>query len=382
MKTQASSASTAVAALPVPMAQMRLVGDDQARRRPRRPGPRARRAPAPPGRASVCPASRCSSVSPTQTIGVMPWRRTARSVAATVASSIPKSVRRSECPTITYDVASRARKRGLTSPVRAPASSSEQCCAPSATGMCSFSTSVCTVRRSVKGGWTDTSTRATSSGLSRRPRSRTVCSASMWSWCIFQFPLTSGRRRASPPRRVGRLAQGVDARAGAPPVSMKRQRRPATGREEVDLVAPGRAPRARWRCHRRPTTEKPGQSATASATTRVPAAKRWSSKAPSGPFHSTVPAPRDDLGEGRRRVRADVEAGPAVGQVALDHLDAPPRPVSRRGRPERAARLQGPGVGREQDVARPSPGAPGSPRGADSSSSELPTCCPRAARKV
>ncbi len=31
----------------------------------------------------------------------MPLRRTARSVAATVASSIPKSVRRSEWPTMT-----------------------------------------------------------------------------------------------------------------------------------------------------------------------------------------------------------------------------------------------------------------------------------------
>ena len=37
-----------------------------------------------------------------------------------------------------------------------------------------------------------------------------MCSASMWSWCIFQFPLTSGRRALTPGARWG-LAQGVDA---------------------------------------------------------------------------------------------------------------------------------------------------------------------------
>ena len=64
-------------------------------------------------------------------MGIMAWRSTALSVAATVASDMPNRVRRSECPTITYRVPSRASMRGLTSPVRAPASSSEQCWAPS-----------------------------------------------------------------------------------------------------------------------------------------------------------------------------------------------------------------------------------------------------------
>ena len=99
-----------------------------------------------------------------------------------------------------------------------------------------------------------------------------------------------------------------------------------------------------------PTTEKPGQSATASATIRVPSAKRGSSNAPSGPFHSTVPAPATTVGEGGGRVGTDVEPRPAVGQVALDDLDAPPRPVALRRRPEGAAGLEGPGVGRQQDV--------------------------------
>ena len=112
-------------------------------------------------------------------MGTMAWRSTALSVAATVASDMPNRVRRSEWPTTTYRVPSRASMRGLTSPVRAPASSSEQCWAPSCTGMASFSTNVWTVRRSVNGGWTETSTAATSSGLSRSPRSRIMCSASM-----------------------------------------------------------------------------------------------------------------------------------------------------------------------------------------------------------
>ena len=67
--------------------------------------------------------------------------------------------------------------------------------------------------------------------------------------------------------------------------------------------------------------------------------------------------------------------GPAVGQVPLDHLDAPPRPVSPRGRPERPARLQGPGVGREQDAhARVQQGP--AVLEVVSSNSELPTCWP------
>ncbi len=63
-----------------------------------------------------------------------------------------------------------------------------------------------------------------------------------------------------------------------------------------------------------------------------------------------MPAPGDDLGEGRGGVGPDVETGPAVGQVALNDLDAAPRPVPSRGRAERAARLEGPRVGREHDA--------------------------------
>jgi hypothetical protein len=55
---------------------------------------------------------------------------------------------------------------------------------------------------SVNGGWMDTSTSAVSAGFTRSPRSRTVWSATMWSWCIFQLALTSGRRPDAWPDRA------------------------------------------------------------------------------------------------------------------------------------------------------------------------------------
>ena len=61
----------------------------------------------------------------------------------------------------------------------------------------------------------------------------------------------------------------------------------------------------------------PGAAATASATARVPAAKGSSSKAPIGPFQSTVPAAAIASRVGSGGARADVEAHPAVR-----HLDA------------------------------------------------------------
>ena len=51
--------------------------------------------------ASVDPASRSSSVSPTQRIGVMPWRWIAATLAATISSVSPNSSRRSLWPQIT-----------------------------------------------------------------------------------------------------------------------------------------------------------------------------------------------------------------------------------------------------------------------------------------
>ena len=56
-------------------------------------------------------------------------------------------------------------------------------------------------------------------------------------------------------------------------------------------------------------------SATASATARVPAANGSSSNAPIGPFQNTVPASRDHLGVAGGAAAADVEPHPAVRHV-------------------------------------------------------------------
>ncbi len=76
---------------------------------------------------SVPPASRSSSVSPTQAIGVMPCFWIADTLAATMSSVSPNSSRRSLCPAMTYLTSSLARNTGDTSPVNAPLSSQWQC---------------------------------------------------------------------------------------------------------------------------------------------------------------------------------------------------------------------------------------------------------------
>ena len=62
-----------------------------------------------------------------------------------------------------------------------------------------------------------------------------------------------------------------------------------------------------------PITVNPRQSATASATARVPAANGSSSKTPIGPFQSTFAAPLIVSSEDRGRLGSDVEALPTVG---------------------------------------------------------------------
>ena len=91
-------------------------------------------------------------------MGVIPCAKTAWTFRLTSSSDSPKVCRRSECPTITRDTFSFASIVGDTSPVNDPLSSQWQCCAPSAIGMSSTSRTVWTDRRSVNGGWTDTST--------------------------------------------------------------------------------------------------------------------------------------------------------------------------------------------------------------------------------
>src|SRR3954451_4787117 len=83
---------------------------------------------------------------------------------------------------------------GETSPANAPLSSQWQCWAPGMMSILSVSMAVWTVRRSVRGGGTDTSTAAWSSLRRRYDSFCTVCRASKWLWCIFQLPLMSGLR--------------------------------------------------------------------------------------------------------------------------------------------------------------------------------------------
>ena len=151
---------------------------------------------------------------------------------------------------------------------------------------------------------------------------------------VVHLPVPAHQRaaRGSPPGRVGSQPQGVDAGQVALRLDVG-QRRTTAGREEVDLVGEAELLERAVRCRRRRPPRTRGRRATASATMRVPPAKRRSSKAPSGPFHSTVPGAGDHLGEGRRRVGPDVETGPAVGQVALNDLDAPLGPCPAEGGP-------------------------------------------------
>src|SRR5580658_26038 len=101
------------------------------------------------------------------------------------------------------------------------------------------SSTVWTERRSVKGGWTDTSSGPTSAGVSRRPRSWMVRMDWRWSLCIFQLPLTSGRLRgaaaatsATPGDGVRRVAQGHQA--GEVAVFEEFERGSAAGGDETD----------------------------------------------------------------------------------------------------------------------------------------------------
>ncbi len=122
----------------------------------------------------------------------------------------------------------------------------------------------------------------------------TVWMASKWLWCIFQLPLISGLRPPPAGRSISpipppfrRLPKGHQA--GEVALFQQLQRRPATGGEVVDLV--GQAEGRHGGRAVAPADHGEGRaSATASATARVPAAKRSSSNSPMGPFHNTVRA--------------------------------------------------------------------------------------------
>ena len=139
-------------------------------------------------------------------------------------------------------------------------------------------------------------------------------SASKWSWCIFQLPLTSGRRspdffalaidvaaatqpngaeRAGGPGRSVRPQRG---QRGQVAVLDQLQRRAAAGRDEIDpagqteLVERGGAVAAA-------DDGEAAASATASATVRVPAANRSSSNDAHRPVPQHGPRIGDGVGE-------------------------------------------------------------------------------------
>src|SRR5580658_9226873 len=167
--------------------------------------------------------------------------------------------------------------------------------------MARSSSTVWTERRSVNGGWTETSSGPTSAGVSRRPRSWTVRMDWRWSWCIFQLPLTSGRRRSAPgvTSAIRGGVGGVTQRhqTGKVPVLEKLERRPAAHHAETTAAGDG-----------------PGHGVGA--------------RREAGVFedaHGTVP--EDGLGLGHHGGEAlgaagpDVETHRVIGEVGTDHLD-------------------------------------------------------------
>ena len=137
----------------------RLVGDDQLARPARRSRPPSAARTWPSTLSSVSPASRSSSVSPTHTIGVIPWRWMAADLLGHHLVGLAEQL--APFAVADDDVARRRAWRGTpatTSPVNAPLSSQWQCWAPRANRSLSASITVCTLRMSVNGGWMLTST--------------------------------------------------------------------------------------------------------------------------------------------------------------------------------------------------------------------------------
>src|SRR5690606_22401907 len=97
------------------------------------------------------------------------------------------------------------------SPVEAPGGRGERSCAPYPILILSPSTSVCTLRRSVKGGSTTTSTSSSSFSVSVKASFCTSAMASRWLRFIFQLPAISGRRAVA---AMGSVLQRGEAREG------------------------------------------------------------------------------------------------------------------------------------------------------------------------
>jgi hypothetical protein len=142
--------------------------------------------------ASVCSASRCSSVSPMQTIGARPAPSTATSLRFTARSVSPNSARRSEWPRITYSAPASCTMPTLTSPVNAPSRSQCTFCAP--TAMLLLRAASAAACRAVNGGATTISTSCTPATSGRSSLTHTTASWTVLN--IFQLPAIRGRRMA------------------------------------------------------------------------------------------------------------------------------------------------------------------------------------------
>ena len=137
------------------------------------------------------PASRCASVSPTQTMGFSPAAKAACTLRLTVSSVSPKSWRRSECPRITYWHRLRSIS-GDTSPVKAPASSKYMFWAPTMTGL--PETACRTAASEMKGGQRMISTLLESGAPAATSEANAAASSSVV--FIFQLPATMQRGMA------------------------------------------------------------------------------------------------------------------------------------------------------------------------------------------
>ena len=256
--------------------------------------------------------------------------------------------------------------------------------------MARSSITVCTDRRSVNGGWTDTSSEATSAGC--QPQPEVLDGADR---------LRGGRGASSSCR--SRAAAG--ARLGPAPSAMSGSRRRARSEAWRNAASPGRSPCSSNSSDAPPPVEtKPTRSPEPELVEggdRVAAPHdgeavavghglghacrsrprtRSSSNTPMGPFQNTVPAPADRVGERLPAVSGPMSRpAPAVGDVGPDdaHL-AVAASVSRS-----AARAEGDDVGGQQDRGpRPRRGGPAQLSMRPASSSDAPTAWPWAARKV
>ena len=223
--------------------------------------------------------------------------------------------------------------------------------------MARSSMTVCTERRSVNGGWTDTSSEATSDAVSRSPRSWTVRIDWRWSWCIFQLPLTNepaaGGARHRQARRRGVRCAAQRLEAGEVPVLEQLERRPAAGRDEVDPLRQARAGRGR--------------------ATEVPAADDGEARAAGHRLgHGGASRPRTARPRRRPWVRSRTRcrAGDAVGEGAPSsraRCRGPRQPAGMSGptirpRPSPQPRADGPARPEGHDVGRAARSVAGSVR--------------------